>query len=837
MRTLLTQSGARAGIMSPVESRRRKALAPEGKGSGMALQMVRLSEVCRAAKEGQCELTVAERMARKGPFSYYADNCQSFDIDDWLVEAQGAVLVPAYGQVVSSLGYVMARKEEGRFSFGRAVHALVPFDPADTDYIYQVITHSPQVAHQVSGTPQLRQISEVALLASRIPWPCRATRDSFVAMVDDDEAESRRLAALPAQLMAEGDEAFARIVAASAPGETVALEGLVGWREGTGVPYQARGADKPVRVEGTRSNLGRCDEVLAAGPAVLVGAQGSAMVARYIPEESHPLADVLYACQGDAQVDLGVLFFALRAAGLHEGVARGQGVTREAFAQLRVCVGTPEAQAAFAPVAAGVFERLLACERDAHKLERDHAARLAEFFGRGSVWGNGSCEGCESAVGDLPEPPAAPAETPAPSANAAALERLAALGPLQPLAAEGIRLLADPADVAWELAPLAVVRACATPSQWAYVAASAGPYAAPAYANLVAALDAVMGELAESNDLLSFLPQLSYATSLLSLETLAGWVGALSEVSPDDTTGGLVRAALQLDASLEVLPQAVRGVFETAVRACARSLGDALECAYVPCSGGEGVPDQFAREFPQVTLRTQVQEFSHILADMLVRAAQLKDGAQESGGMGAAPGSALAHDEFPDWKAQLVCAVLPEEEGPWHEGVVDAGDPRWSALGVPPRNKAVFAWIQQALFHLDEGGLCALLVPNGALHSQAGSELALRTRLAAQGRVSAVVSLPARIFPNARPAMSLLVLGDAREGRRTLMVDALDCAVAAQGSCPREVPTQVAERVEAALRAWIAGEDVPDEQGFCRTVSATDIEAAGQVLTPWTFVG
>ncbi len=802
----------------------------------MALQMVRLSEVCRVAKEGQCELTVAERMARKGPFSYYADNCQQFGIDDWLVDAAGAVIVPAYGQVVSNLGYVMARKEQGRFSFGRSVHALVPYDPADTDYIYQVITHSPQVAHQVSGTPQLRQISEVGLLGSRIPWPCRATRDSFVAMVEDDEAESRRLAALPAQLLAEGDEAFARIVGACAAGERVALEGLVAWREGTAVPYQARGADKPVRVEGVRGGLGRCDEALAEGPAVLVGAQGSAMVARYIPEPSHPLAEVLYACAPDSQVDLGVLFFALRAAGLHEGVARGQGVSREAFGQLQVCLGTPEAQTEFAPVAAGLFERLLACESDAAKLERDHAARLAEFFGRGSVWGNGSCEGCESAVGDLPTPvePAAPA---APAPNAAALERLEALGPLQPLAAEGIRLLGDAADVAWELAPLVVVRACAAPSQWAYVAASAGPYAAPAYANLVAALDAVMGELAESNDLLSFLPQLSYATSLLSPETLAGWVGRLSDIEAADITGDLVRAALRLDPSLEVLPHAVQGIFDAAVRGCAQGLGDALECAYVPCSRGEGVPDLFGRELPQVTLRTQVQEFSHILADMLVRAAQLKDRAQECGGMGAAPGSALAHDAFPDWKAQLVCAVLPEEEGPWHEGVVQASDPRWSSLGVPPRNKAVFAWIQQALFHLDEGGRCVLLVPNSALHSQAGSERDLRTQLAAQGRVSAVVSLPARVFPNARPAMSLLVLGQPREGRRTLMVDVLGSAQPATGSCPREIPAQVAERVQAVLAAWLSGADVPDEQGFCRTVGAADIEAAGQVLTPWTFVG
>ena len=168
----------------------------------MTMQMVKLADVCRAAKEGQQDLTVAERAARKGPYAYFADNCQSFGVDDWLVDAGGAIIVPAYGQIVANTGYVMARKEQGRFSFGKQVYALVPYDRTDTDYLYHVITHSPQVAHQVTGTPQLRQISLTALLASRIPWPCRAVRDAFVEMIEADEAEFKRLRALPAQLMA-----------------------------------------------------------------------------------------------------------------------------------------------------------------------------------------------------------------------------------------------------------------------------------------------------------------------------------------------------------------------------------------------------------------------------------------------------------------------------------------------------------------------------------------------------------------------------------------------------------------------------------------------------------
>lgn len=819
------------------------------------MQMVRLGDVCRAAKEGEQDLTVAERSARKGPYAYFADNCQSFGVDDWLVDAGGAIIVPAYGQIVANTGYVMARKEQGRFSFGKQVYALVPHDRTDTDYLYNVITHSPQVAHQVTGTPQLRQISLSALLASRIPWPCRAVRDAFVEMIEADEAEFQRLRALPAQLMAEGDEAFASIVAADGS-ETLAMADAVAWRTGTSVAAALRGPDKAVRVEGSRGTLGRCDEVLAEGPCVVAAPQGRAMVARYVPEACHPLQDVLYACAADSKVELGVLLFALRAARVREGLPRQDWVSEQDFGALRLHVGTIEQQERFASVASNIFDRLAKAEADLVQLERDHAARLAEFFTHGRVGVDGSSAVDDEPLGEIPAAPEAIAacgkdagqeredSADADSMPADLRGRVAQMGVLAPLAAQGLEILSDPADVAWELAPLAVVRACASSSQWAFAAAAAGPYAAPAYANLVRALDTVMTELSESNDLLSFLPNLSYGSSLLTLEQLAGWVGMLDAIEPGTITGAAVRAVLRLDPSFAVLPDSVNGLLEGAVRSCARGLGHEPQSAYVPCSSGEGLIDLLAHDFPEATLRSQTQEFSHILADMLVRAAELEGMGEQRGGLGAAVGSALAHDEFSDWRADLVCAALPCEEGAWHEGAVSPDDPRWAALGVPPRNKATFAWIQQAMFHQAAGGAVVLLAPNCALHSCVGSETELRRKLATSGRVRAVVSLPSRIFADGRPASSLIVLGDPRDAAcaQTLMVDMLGCGVPSSGTgagaaATRELPTEIAAHAAHVLAAWVERGEASCEQGFCRVVGAEEIAANVDVLTPWTYVG
>ena len=753
----------------------------------------------------------------------------------------------------------MARKEQGRFSFGRQVYALVPHDRTDTDYLYNVITHSPQVAHQVTGTPQLRQISLTALLASRIPWPCRAVRDAFVEMIEADEAEFKRLRALPAQLMAEGDEAFASIVAANGS-ETLAMADAVAWRTGTSVAAELRGPDKAVRVEGSRCTLGRCDEVLAEGPCVVAAPQGRAMVARYVPEACHPLQDVLYACAADSKVELGVLLFALRAARVREGLPRQDWVSEQDFGALCLHVGTIEQQERFASVASDIFDRLAKAEADLVRLERDHAARLAEFFTHGRVGVDGSGTVDDEPLGEIPAAPEAIAacgkdagkeredSADADSMPADLRVRVAQMGVLTPLAAQGLEILSDPADVAWELAPLAVVRACASSSQWAFVAAAAGPYAAPAYANLVRALDTVMTELSESNDLLSFLPNLSYASSLLTLEQLAGWVGMLDAIEPGTITGAAVRAVLRLDSSFAVLPDSVNGLLEGAVRSCARGLGHEPQSAYVPCSSGEGLIDLLAHDFPEATLRSQTQEFSHILADMLVRAAELEGMGERRGGLGAAVGSALAHDEFSDWRADLVCAALPCEEGAWHEGTVSPDDPRWAALGVPPRNKATFAWIQQAMFHQAAGGAVVLLTPNCALHSCAGSETELRRKLATSGRVRAVVSLPSRIFADGRPASSLIVLGDPCDAAcaQTLMVDMLGCGVPSSGTgagadAARELPAEVAAHAARVLAAWVERGEASCEQGFCRVVGAEEIAANVDVLTaqvgliPWAL--
>ena len=77
----------------------------------------------------QVRMAMSDRVARKGPYPLYAENCMKYGIDDYAIEAGGTVMVSAIGQVVTSAGTLVAMLEPGRCSASEHVHALIPHDP------------------------------------------------------------------------------------------------------------------------------------------------------------------------------------------------------------------------------------------------------------------------------------------------------------------------------------------------------------------------------------------------------------------------------------------------------------------------------------------------------------------------------------------------------------------------------------------------------------------------------------------------------------------------------------------------------------------------------------
>lgn len=833
---------------------------------------VRVGDVCRLAGDLQESLPASERILRKGPYPYYVENGAVSRLEDYAVEAGGAVMVPAVGSVLSARGFLTASYEEGRCAASEHVHALIPHDPADGRYLWRVLTNSRRAASMVTGTSQLRQLGAGALLATRIPWPAREARDAFVRGIDEYDRRIAELADLVPALLREGDEAFAAALGASGEARVAAGEAAA-WAQGTDVPAALRAPGKPVRVEGPLGGLGFCDEALADGLAIMVGPSGRHLLAHMTDRPVHPIAEMRYVTQDTSRVALPVLFFALRAAGLPDRLRLGgklvdaPRLSMDDLPGVELALGTAEERGALEPVAADLVRRAVEAERGREALVEERREFIESFMATAVPGLPGSAGADAPVLGDLPAPrgesrfpekarQAARAAVEARAASAApglplSAAQREALGPLAGLVEADAFGLA-PADLAWELGPLAVVRALAGEA-WGPVAAAAGEPGCP---GLVAALDAAMASIAAQDDLLSFLPNLSYQSSLLAPEQLGGWVRALDAAGPSGVTARSVRAAFMLEPGSSALPDAVALVLESVLGAAAASLPGGAETAYVPCEAREGVVDALGRVLPDTTLRAQFDEFSHVLSAAMARAVGLAGRRDTRGGLGAAAGSALVADEFADWDAPLVAAALPPNGGAWTQAAVPAGDPRW-VLGTPPRAKANYAWLQHALSHQLPGGLTVLLACNSLLHSTSGSEPRLREKLAESGRVRLVASLPARIFDDGRPAMSLLVLGDPREAAaapQCLMVDALGLAepnpdaspelfadgVGPDGLAQRVLPGEAARRVASVCAAWVSGGCAGagcEEPGLARAVGLDELLANGALLAPWTYVG
>ena len=104
------------------------------------------------------------------------------------------------------------------------------------------------------------------------------------------------------------------------------------------------------------------------------------------------------------------------------------------------------------------------------------------------------------------------------------------------------------------------------------------------------------------------------------------------------------------------------------------------------------------------------------------------------------------------------------------------GDRRFEGYGtLPPRNKADYAFVLHMLYHLDENGCMAVLLPHGALF-RGGSEGVIRKHLIEQKNwLDAIIDLPANLFSNTSIPACILVFKKCRKDPdNVLFIDASD---------------------------------------------------------------
>ena len=397
----------------------------------------------------------------------------------------------------------------------------------------------------------------------------------------------------------------------------------------------------------------------------------------------------------------------------------------------------------------------------------------------------------------------------------------------------------SPEDVAWELGPLAVVRACAAPDSWERIRICLTG-AETSRSSLVAALDVVMAELAADNDCLTFLPKLSYVSSVLDDARLFRWCRALDKLDPASISAQAIRAVFDLAHGGPSVPTEVADVLAVACSACLSVCGG--ERVYVADARCDALADLPSRVGEVQETLLQCADSEALLQACMVRAVALRDAPGPGGLLAEAPASsALLHDCFPSSLADVVLAEVPEPWKAWSEKPPRRDDPRWS-LGVPTRMRPTFAWMEHCLSHMNPAGTALMLVATSELQSQKPVDEDILASLVQKGHVCAVVALPGRIWGDARPPMSLLALRAPHEGRPCLMVDAtgLDVSTDLSPFLPapqRGFSIEGAKALGDLLKSWLVlGDQCPTNPVPHCVASSFEIAHGGRFLAPWRYL-
>ncbi|WMJ76942.1 MULTISPECIES: type I restriction-modification system subunit M [unclassified Sedimentibacter] len=114
----------------------------------------------------------------------------------------------------------------------------------------------------------------------------------------------------------------------------------------------------------------------------------------------------------------------------------------------------------------------------------------------------------------------------------------------------------------------------------------------------------------------------------------------------------------------------------------------------------------------------------------------------------------------------------PPYSAKWDNDKTKLKDPRFSEYGkLAPASKADYAFILHSIYHLNETGTMAIVLPHGVLFRGA-AEGKIRETLIGKNRIDTIIGLPANLFYGTSIPTVILVLKKNRENKDILFIDA-----------------------------------------------------------------
>jgi type I restriction enzyme M protein len=136
-------------------------------------------------------------------------------------------------------------------------------------------------------------------------------------------------------------------------------------------------------------------------------------------------------------------------------------------------------------------------------------------------------------------------------------------------------------------------------------------------------------------------------------------------------------------------------------------------------------------------------------------------------------GDTLEHPHFSDMRFEAVVANPPYSAN-WSADAKFLDDERFSSYGkLAPKSKADFAFVQHMIYHLDDNGTMAVVLPHGVLFRGAAEGVIRQYLIEEKNYLDTVIGLPANVFYGTSIPTCILVFKKCRQDDNTvLFIDA-----------------------------------------------------------------
>ena len=205
-----------------------------------------------------------------------------------------------------------------------------------------------------------------------------------------------------------------------------------------------------------------------------------------------------------------------------------------------------------------------------------------------------------------------------------------------------------------------------------------------------------------------------------------------------------------------------------------------------------------------------------------------------SGNLGTKNGDSFTDDQHKGLRADYILANPPYNLKEYWKETLE-GDGRW-LFGTPDKKNANYAWLSIMYSKLAPKGKAAILMPNGATTSNTNDDKKLRTKMIEDGKVSAIIDLPDKMFSNTGISVQCWILDRGKEDTNVLFINASNMGTMVTRRI-REFTEDDIKMIADTYHKYINSKKFENKAGYAYVAKINEIKEKDYSLNPGRYVG